>query len=111
VPLPYSHLQRGDPPGINEIIHFLFLMAAICAPANLTGNWLIATPNGDGTMQRTYFHLHQQGNRITGTIRATPHLYTIGKSTGGPENFTITAAMPILGSERPVTYGGKLTGD
>jgi alpha-galactosidase len=86
-----------------------FLVAAACAAGDLTGNWLVATPNGDGTMRRTYFHLHQKGNRITGTIRATLHLYTIDKSTGGPENFTITAAMPILGSERRVTYRGKLS--
>ena len=90
---------------------FLYLMAAACARADLTGNWLIATPNGDGTLRRTYLHLKQQGNRITGTIRATLHLYTIDNSTGGPENFTITAAMPILGSERRVTYRGKLAED
>jgi len=90
---------------------FFCLLAAACAAADLTGNWLIATPNGDGTMRRTYFHLKQQGNRITGTIRATLHLYSIDKSTGGPENFTITAAMPILGSERRVTYRGRLVGD
>src|SRR6266481_4954493 len=90
---------------------FLYLMAAACAAADLTGNWLLAMPNGDGTMRRTYFHLQQQGDRITGTIRATLHLYSIDRSTFGPENFTISAAMPILGSERRVTYRGKLAGD
>jgi len=90
---------------------FLFLPAVACAAANLSGNWLIATPNGDGTTRRIYLHLKQQGDRITGTIRATLYLYSIDKSTGGPENFTITAAMPILGSERRVTYRGKLVGD
>ena len=90
---------------------FLFLPAVACAAANLSGNWLIATPNGDGTTRRIYFHLKRQGDRITGTIRATLYLFSIDKSTGGPENFTITAAMPILGSERRVTYRGKLVGD
>jgi alpha-galactosidase len=91
---------------------FLFLcLAARCAAADLTGNWLIATPNGDGTMRRTYFHLKKQGDRITGTIRATLHLYTIDKSTVQQEGFTISAAMPILGTERRVTYRGKLAGD
>uniref|UniRef100_Q02B60 Alpha-galactosidase n=1 Tax=Solibacter usitatus (strain Ellin6076) TaxID=234267 RepID=Q02B60_SOLUE len=87
------------------------LLAASCAAADLTGNWLLATPNGDGTLRRTYFHLKQQGDRITGTIRATLHLYSIDKSTGGPSNFSVTAAMPILGSERRVTYRGRLAGD
>ena len=89
----------------------LFFLTTAGAASGLTGNWLIATPNGDGTMRRTYFHLKQQGDRITGTIRATLHLYSIDKSTGGPDDFTITAAMPILGSERRVTYRGKLVGD
>ena len=86
-------------------------MVATCAASNLSGNWLIATPNGDGTMRRTYFHLHEQDQRITGTIRATLHVYSIDKGTGGPENFTISAAMRILGGERRVTYRGKLAGD
>jgi len=90
---------------------FFYLMAAACSAADLTGNWLVATPNGDGTMRRTYFHLQQQGDRITGTIRATLHLYSITGSAGGSENFTITAAMPISLGERRVTYRGKLVGD
>jgi len=90
---------------------FFFLLVAACSAADLTGNWLIATPNGDGTMRRIYLNLHQQDHRITGTIRATLHLYSIDKSTGGPEGFTISAGMPILGTERRVTYRGKLSGD
>ena len=89
----------------------LSLLVVPCTAGDLTGNWLIAAPNGDGTMRRTYFHLKQQDGRITGTIRATLHLYSIDKSTGGPQNFTITAAMPLFGSERRVAYRGKLTGD
>ena len=86
-----------------------------CGANDLTGNWLVATPNGDGTVRRTYFHLKQEGGRgipvsISGTVRATMHLYTIDKSSGGPEKFTISAAMPLFGSERRVTYEGKLTG-
>jgi alpha-galactosidase len=88
-----------------------FLMATAGAPPDLTGNWLIATPNGDGTMRRTYLRLQQQGERITGTVRATLHLYTIDRSSGGPDNFTISAGMPILGSERRVTYQGRLAGE
>jgi alpha-galactosidase len=86
-------------------------MAVVCPAASLTGNWLVATPNGDGTTRRTYLNLKQQDGRITGTVRATLHLYSIDRSTGGPENFTITAAMPLFGSERRVTYRGKLAED
>src|SRR3974377_2134353 len=90
---------------------FLCLIAAACAASDLTGNWLVATPNGDGTMRRTYLHLKEQAGRITGTVRSTLHLFTIDKSSGGPDNFTFTAAMPILGSERRVTYQGGMAGD
>lgn len=87
------------------------LMAGISAASGLTGNWLAVTPNGDGTAQRTYFHLQQQGGRITGTIRWTLHLFSITASAGGPENFTIAAAMPLSWGERRVAYRGTLAGD
>ena len=90
---------------------FLCLIAGVCPATNLTGNWLLATPNGDGTLRRTYFRLKQQNGSITGTIRATLHLYTIDKSSGDAKNFTISAGMAILGGERRVTFRGKLAGD
>jgi alpha-galactosidase len=71
----------------------------------------MATPNGDGTMRRVYFHLKQEGGRIAGTIRATLHLYSIDKSEGGPEGFTISAGMALLGGERRVTYRIKRVGE
>jgi alpha-galactosidase len=87
-----------------------FLIQA-CAAADLSGNWLVATPNGDGTMRRVYFHFKQEGGRVTGTIRATLHMYSIDKSTGDPEGFTISAGMALLGGERRVTYRVKLVGE
>jgi alpha-galactosidase len=93
------------------VLGLVLSLVAASTGAGLTGNWLIAIPNGDGTVQRTYLKLKQEGDRITGTVRATLHLYSITESSGGPENFTITAAMPILGTERRVTFQGKLVGD
>jgi alpha-galactosidase len=92
-------------------VALLYALALPIAATTLTGNWLVAVPNGDGTMDRTYLRLNQQGNEITGTIRWTLHLFTIDKSTGSPGNFTISAAMPLFGTERRVTYRGKLDGD
>src|SRR5215471_11379565 len=94
-----------------KLVALFCLLFATGDDGRLTGNWLIATPNGDGTVRRTYLHLKQQGSRITGTVRWTLHLYTIDKSTGGPGKFTISAGMPILGTERRVTYRGSLAGD
>src|SRR5580658_1080525 len=92
----------------------LFLISAFaiaCPAADLTGNWLAATPNGDGTTRRTWLHLKQQDGRITGTIRATQFFYTIADSSGGPDHYTLTAVIKDEGRERRATYEVTLTGD
>ena len=76
----------------------------VCYGADLTGNWLAATPNGDGTLRKVWLHLKLQDGRVTGTIRATQFFYTISNSTGGPDRFTLTAVMPDEGRERRATY-------
>src|SRR5437870_12364457 len=76
----------------------------------LTGNWVVRTPNNDGTFRTTYLNLKQEGSRITGTIRVTQFYYHISESTGGPEGFTITGSMMDGKSERKVQYEGKLVG-
>jgi alpha-galactosidase len=80
--------------------------------ADLTGNWAVHNvKENEGTAISTYFNLKQDGGKITGTIRATQFLYTIKESTGGPEGFTIVAAMMDGRNERRVQYEGKLVGD
>jgi alpha-galactosidase len=96
---------------MKSVILSVCFTAAAASAASLTGNWLIAIPNGDGTVQRTYLNLKQQDGRITGTIRWTLHLFTIDRSSGGPGGFTISGGMPILGTERRKTYRGKLAGN
>jgi alpha-galactosidase len=107
----FSTVTRGKAGSAMRSLIFVFFIATACTAAGLSGNWLLATPNGDGTMRRTYLHLTQRGDRITGTVRATLHFYSIDRSTGGPENFTISAGMPILGTERRVTFRGQLKGN
>ncbi len=88
------------------------LLAAACSAADLTGNWVVANPNADGTTRNTYFDLKQDGARITGHIRVTQFYYAIKESTGGPEGFTLTGSMMDVGhKERTVKYEGKLEGD
>src|SRR5580658_110006 len=90
----------------------LFLLAAVCSAADLSGNWVVAQPNTtDGTVRKTYFDLKQEGARITGHIRATQFYYAIKESTGGPDGFTITGSMMDGHNERTVKYEGKLAGD
>lgn len=85
-----------------------FLFAGVCCAAGLTGNWVVAQPNSDGTSRNTYFDLKQDGDRITGHIRATQFLYNITESTGGADGFTLQA---ITLDNRKITYQGKLEGD
>jgi len=89
----------------------LLLFPLPCFAADLTGNWAVRDPLADGTVRVTYLNLHQEGSRITGTIRATQFYYKIVESTGRPDDFTLTGSMRDGTSERRVTYEGKLVGD
>ena len=77
----------------------------------LTANWVVRTPNADGTFRTTYLNLKQEGPRITGSIRVTQFYYLISQSTGGPDGFTITGTMMDGKSERKVQYEGRLVGN
>src|SRR5579859_1227118 len=89
----------------------IFLLAAVCSAADLTGNWAVKKPLSDGTYSWAYFNLKQEGPQITGTIRTTQFYYKITDSTGGPDDFTLTASMMDGKNPRKVTYKGKLVGD
>jgi alpha-galactosidase len=89
----------------------LVLLAIPCFGADLTGNWAVKDPLPDGTFRTTYLNLHQDGSRITGTIRVTQFYYKIVESTGGPDGFTLTGSMMDGTSDRRVKYEGKLVRD
>src|SRR6266852_7907696 len=92
-------------------IVFLVLLAVPCFAADLSGNWVVRDPLPDGTFRTTYLDLHQEGSRITGTIRVTQFYFKIVESTGGPDGFTLTGSMMDGTNERGVNYEAKLVGD
>ena len=92
-------------------IWIVVLVTAQQTAEPLTGNWVVRTPNNDGTFRTTYLNLKQEGARITGTIRVTQFFYHITESTGGLDGFTLTGSMMDGKSERKVQYEGKLMGD
>jgi alpha-galactosidase len=95
-------------------MHYTFLLVLLATPcfaADLSGNWAVKDPLPDGTFRTTYLNLHQDGSRITGTIRVTQFYYKIVESTGGPDSFTLTGSMMDGTSDRRVKYEGKLVGD
>jgi len=87
------------------------LLGVPCVAADLTGNWAVRDPLPDGTFRTTYLDLHQEGTRISGSIRVTQFYYKIVESTGGPDGFTLTGSMMDGTNERRVKYEGKLVGD
>src|ERR1700674_2228363 len=92
-------------------IVLLVLLAVPCFAADLTGNWVVRDPLADGTFRTTYLDLHQEGSRITGSIRVTQFCFKIIESTDGPDGFTLTGSMMYGTNERRVKYEGKLVGD
>jgi len=99
------------------VIAVLSVAALLAASAlaqkteQLTGNWVVRTPNNDGTFRTTYLNLKQEGSRISGTIRVTQFFYHITESTGGADGFTVTGSMMDGKTERKVQYEGELVGD
>jgi len=87
------------------------LMAGAALGADLTGNWLAATSNGDGTMRKVWLNLKQQDGKISGTIRATQFFYQITASSGGPDHYSLEAVMMDEGRERKATYEITAAGD
>src|SRR5882672_9166385 len=96
-----------------SLLTSLFVAFATAQQPNdqLTGNWVVRTPNADGTFRTTYLNLKQDGQRITGSIRVTQFYYLITESTGGAEGFTVTGSMKDSSNLRMVKYEGKLVGD
>ncbi|HEU5403169.1 MAG TPA: glycoside hydrolase family 27 protein [Terriglobales bacterium] len=95
---------------MKQIILFLVFVTSSFA-ADVTGNWVVAVPRNDGTIQKSYFSLKQDGDRISGSIRVTQFYYTISESSGNSDDFTITGTMKDGKNERHVVYQGKLMGD
>src|SRR5262249_14272929 len=90
---------------------WLLVWAAVCAAADLNGNWVVAEPAGDGYVRKAYFNLKQEGSRITGTIRLRQFYYTIAESAGGADGFSLIGTMKDGNSDRRAQYEGKLVGD
>jgi alpha-galactosidase len=83
---------------------------AICAAADLTGNWLAAEPRGDGTFRRSYFSLKQQDGKITGAVRLNQSFYTIVDGRGTAERFIIFVSPRSNPNRRRTFEGGVIAG-
>jgi alpha-galactosidase len=92
----------------------LILLASawqICMAADVTGNWLSAEEQSDGTVRRTYLNLKQEGSQVTGTIRIRYNYFDIkGSAADGTDAYSLT-----VNSGRPnapdMKVGIKLVGE
>ena len=105
-------------------VHVLVIVAALTACSvslvaagqttqtkdDVTGNWVVRTPNADGSFRLTYVNLKQEGSRITGYIRLTQFYYVITESAANAEGFTLTGTMQDGRNARTVKYEVKLVG-
>src|SRR5712692_2232203 len=112
---PQFHRFRS-PVGLTSVLFLLANLVVALATAQqpndqLTGNWVVRTPNADGTFRTTYLNLKLDGQHITGSIRVTQFYYLITESTGGADGFTITGTMRDGKTDRKVQYQGRLAGD
>ena len=93
------------------ILFLLLAGAAVCAAADVSGNWLAQEPRTDGTVRRTFLDLKQEGTHITGEVRTIEDRFEITDSTGGPDVFTLTGTSQAGNAPRHATYTVKLVGD
>jgi alpha-galactosidase len=77
----------------------------------LTGNWAVKIPAGDGTFRTTYLNLIQDGVKITGSIRLTQFYYLISDSAANGDGYLLTGSMQDGKNVRTVRYEVKLVGD
>jgi alpha-galactosidase len=89
----------------------LYLTAAAAFAADLTGNWVVAQPQNDGTVNRTYFNLKQSGDRITGNVRTGQFYYAVATSQQQPDGaFALGVSMMDGHQERKAQYKVALMG-
>jgi alpha-galactosidase len=88
-----------------------FFSLASCWAADLTGNWLYVEHRSDGTEQRTYFNLSDQGGKITGEVHSNQFRFIVLDSSGTPDGFTLKVGPKDGATRRVREYQGKLVGD
>ena len=87
---------------------FLTCAATASAQSDVSGIWKIEIERPDGTIQRTFFNIKQEGTSITGTVIENFHPRHIRK--GSYENGRLYIEInPWL--QLVITYEGQLNGD
>ena len=90
----------------------LYLTAAAAFAADLTGNWVVAQPQNDGTVTRTYFDLKQSGDGITGHVRTGQFYYAVKTSEPqGDGTIALGVSMMDGHQERKAQYKVKRSGE
>src|SRR3954467_1225236 len=90
-----------------QIAATLIVACSAFTQTDLSGVWLVRSPNQDGTARKQLFKLTQQGNTLSGTVvyNYRPMEITGGSISGGKFHFVVGRGP------RHRTFDGSLEGD
>jgi len=86
------------------------LWAALCLAAAPEGKWMADAPGVSGTIEKTIFDLHVQGEKVTGSVvLSSGTIYPVerGSVKGDDVTFFITVKTD---PDTKLTYNGKIAG-
>jgi alpha-galactosidase len=86
---------------------FLCVSLGACARSDLTGVWLLRSPNPDGTSRDEFLDLKQDGSALTGVVVRNYRKTEIAEGTASGDRFHFVTGRP----GRQIAFDGGLEGD
>ncbi len=83
----------------------------LAAQTNLSGYWLLLTPNNDGTFRKSFLYLQQSGATVTGKViyGSSEHPISGGSFQDGRLRFEVVSHYAY--QTRRTVYAGRMNGD
>ena len=83
----------------------------LAAQTNLSGYWVLLSPAGDGTYRKSYFHLEQSGETISGQVISGSRELPIGSGSFENGKLRFEVAIRRRNETRQIVYTGRMNGD
>ncbi|TAM84545.1 MAG: glycoside hydrolase family 27 protein [Acidobacteria bacterium] len=85
--------------------------SSLAGQTNLAGYWVLLSPTGDGNYRKSYFHLDQSGETITGTVIAGSRELPISNGSFQNGKLRFDVVTRSRHESRTTTYSGQMNGD